>query len=180
MPGADRSSGASTAASPGVGWLRTCQGSCASSRTGSRRVGSVNSVRVHLPPALAELLSCDRQVEVRGHTVGDALRDLVAKQPGLALHLFDDAGSLRRLVLCFCNQDQVRGAEGLARVLRTGDSITIMGSVAGGWIRSGSDVTPGRACRGRGRRGPTSGPRGGSRCDAEPERDRQSSAGENR
>ena len=46
--------------------------------------------------------------------------------------VFDETGSLRRLVLCFCNQEQVRGAEGLARVLETGDSITIMGSVAGG------------------------------------------------
>jgi molybdopterin converting factor small subunit len=56
----------------------------------------------------------------------------VAQQPGLALHLFDDTGSLRRLVLCFCNQDNVRGREGLDRVLQPGDTLTILSSVAGG------------------------------------------------
>ncbi len=89
-------------------------------------------VTVRLPPVLTQLLSCDRRIDVCGDTVGDALRDLVEQQPGLALHLFDDTGSLRRLVLCFCNQDDVRGQEGLDRVLRPGDMITIINSVAGG------------------------------------------------
>ena len=89
-------------------------------------------VTVRLPPVLTQLLSCDRRIDVCGHTVGDALRKLVEQQPGLALHLFDDTGALRRLVLCFCNQDNVRGQEGLDRVLQPGDTITIVNSVAGG------------------------------------------------
>ncbi len=89
-------------------------------------------VTVRLPPVLTQILSCDRRIDVCGHTVGDALRDLVNQQPGLALHLFDDTGSLRRLVLCFCNQDDVRGEDGLARVLQPGDTITLVNSVAGG------------------------------------------------
>lgn len=89
-------------------------------------------VTVRLPPVLTQLLSCDRRIDVRGHTVGDALRDLVEQQPGLGLHLFDDTGALRRLVLCFCNRDNVRGPEDLDRVLEPGDTITIVNSVAGG------------------------------------------------
>ena len=89
-------------------------------------------VTVRLPPVLTQLLSCDRRIDVCGRTVGDALRDLVQQQPGLALHLFDDTGSLRRLVLCFCNQDNVREQGGLDRVLEPGDTITIVNSVAGG------------------------------------------------
>ena len=89
-------------------------------------------VTVRLPSVLTQLLSCDRRIDVCGRTVGDALRDLVEQQPGLSLHLFDDTGSLRRLVLCFCNQDDVRGQEGLDRVLQPGDTITIVNSVAGG------------------------------------------------
>jgi molybdopterin synthase sulfur carrier subunit len=89
-------------------------------------------VTVRLPPALSQLLGCDRRIEVSGRTVGDALHDLVKKEPGLALHLFDDTGSLRRLVLCFCNQDNIRGQEGLDRVLADEDMITILNSVAGG------------------------------------------------
>ena len=89
-------------------------------------------VTVRLPATICQLLSCDRQIEVCGRTVGDALHDLVAKQPGLALHLFDDVGELRRLVLCFCNQDNIRGTEGLQRVLQPSDTLTIVNSVAGG------------------------------------------------
>ena len=89
-------------------------------------------VTVRLPPVLTQILSCDRRIDVCGHTVADALRDLVNQQPGLALHLFDDTGSLRRLVLCFCNQDNIRGQEGLDRVLADEDMITILNSVAGG------------------------------------------------
>jgi molybdopterin converting factor small subunit len=89
-------------------------------------------VIVRLPPALSQLLSCDRHIEVSGHTVGEALDEVVKKEPGLALHLFDDSGALRRLVLCFCNQDNIRGQEGLDRVLVDDDTITILNSVAGG------------------------------------------------
>lgn len=93
---------------------------------------AVARVTVRLPPALRELVACERSVEVSGHTVGDALRDLVEQQPALALHLFDETGALRRLVLCFCNHEDLRGAGGLERVLEPGDTITLVNSVAGG------------------------------------------------
>jgi adenylyltransferase/sulfurtransferase len=89
-------------------------------------------VTVRLPPALCELLACDRRIEVHGQTVGDALNDLVKKEPGLGLHLFDETGALRRLVLCFCNQENIRDREGLDQSLASGDEITIINSVAGG------------------------------------------------
>lgn len=92
----------------------------------------MTQVTVRLPAVLTQLVSCDRNVEVSGRTVGDALQDLVRQQPALSLHLFDDGGSLRRLVLCFCNQDGVRDARDLGRELKPGDTITIVNSVAGG------------------------------------------------
>ena len=92
----------------------------------------VTGVTVRLPPVLCELVSCERKIEASGHTVGDALHDLVRREPGLALHLFDDSEALRRLILCFCNRDNIREREDLDRVLRPGDEITIVNSVAGG------------------------------------------------
>ena len=89
-------------------------------------------VTVRLPPVLSELTACERRIEVDGRTVGDALRELVDRRPALSLHLFDESGNLRRLVLCFCNEDNIREDQDFARELRPGDTITIVNSVAGG------------------------------------------------
>jgi len=48
------------------------------------------------------------------------------------MHFFEDAGALRRHILCFHNEFYARGHEGLARRVESGDTITILNSVAGG------------------------------------------------
>lgn len=87
---------------------------------------------VRLPTVLCQLTGCEPRVEVSGGTVGDALQDLVARRPALRNHLFDDAGALRRHVLCFRNGVHARGRAGLEGPLAPGDTLTIVGSVAGG------------------------------------------------
>ncbi len=89
-------------------------------------------VTVRLPRVLSELTSCERLVDVAGATLGEALGDLVRKEPALAHHLFDDAGALRRHVLCFCNEVAAPSRAELDRPLERGDTITIVNSVAGG------------------------------------------------
>ena len=89
-------------------------------------------VTVRLPRVLSELTSCERQVEVAGDTLGEALGDLVRKRPTLAQHLFDDTGAVRRHVLCFCNEVAAPSRAELDHALEAGDTITIVNSVAGG------------------------------------------------
>lgn len=67
-----------------------------------------------------------------GATVGEALTDLVRQRPTLGVHLFNEAGALRRYVLCLHNQEYVRGEGGLRRPVAPGDSITVLNSIAGG------------------------------------------------
>ena len=92
----------------------------------------MSEVFVQLPRVLAELVSCETRVPVTGSTVGEALEDLVARRPELALHLFDDTGALRRHVLCFRNEVQTRSRAALDQPLCTGDRLTLVNSVAGG------------------------------------------------
>ncbi len=89
-------------------------------------------VKVQLPAVLADMVGGERCFEVRGETIGEALHDLVRQRPAFALHFFDDAGSVRRHILCFHNEEYVRGREGLALSVLPGDVITILNSVAGG------------------------------------------------
>ncbi len=92
----------------------------------------MGALTVRLPTVLAEMVGGEKQFQVTGETVGEALRDLVRQRPALALHFFDDAGSLRRHILCFHNDVYARGGEGLARHVDPGDTITILNSVSGG------------------------------------------------
>lgn len=87
---------------------------------------------VRLPRVLSELTSCRRLIDVTGDTLGEALGDLVRKEPALAHHLFDDTGAVRRHVLCFCNEVAARSRAELDHPLRAGDTIAIVNSVAGG------------------------------------------------
>ena len=92
----------------------------------------MDEVTVRLPLVLAEMVDGERGFAVRGDTIGEALRDLVRQRPGLGMHFFDDAGALRRHILCFHNEVYARGDEGLARAVEPGDLITILNSVSGG------------------------------------------------
>ncbi len=92
----------------------------------------MGGVTVRLPAVLAQMVGGERRFEVRGETIGEVLHDLVRQRPGLAAHFFDDAGSVRRHILCFHNREYVRGSEGLELPVVPGDEITILNSVAGG------------------------------------------------
>ncbi len=92
----------------------------------------MGEVTVRLPAVLAEMVNGERRFSVCGDTIGEALQDLVRQRPGLGMHFFDDAGALRRYILCFHNEFYARGQEGLARPVESGDTITILNSVAGG------------------------------------------------
>lgn len=90
------------------------------------------TVAVQLPRVLAELTGCERALEVTGGTVAEALAELVRRHPALALHLFDDTGTLRRHVLCFRNDIAIHARATLDEPLVAGDRLALVSSVAGG------------------------------------------------
>ena len=92
----------------------------------------MGEVTVRLPVVLAQMVDGERRFSVVGDTIGEALQDLVRQRPGLGMHLFDDAGAIRRHILCFHNELYARGQDGLKRPITPGDTITIPNSVSGG------------------------------------------------
>ena len=88
------------------------------------------SVRCGLPAVLEPAVGAVREVTVSGATVQEALADLCEQFPGLRARLFDEAGRLRRHVVCVHNGRATRLAE--PEPLAAGDQLSILPSVSGG------------------------------------------------
>ena len=90
------------------------------------------SVQVRIPTILRKYTSGEKQVEGAGATVGDLFVDLDARHPGLRGGLVDEAGSLRRFVNVYVNDEDVRFLGATGATLADGDVVTILPAVAGG------------------------------------------------
>jgi molybdopterin converting factor small subunit len=89
-------------------------------------------VTIRLPAVLAQTIGGERRIEVDGDDLQGALMDLVQLRPVLGLHIFDEVGVMRRHVRCFCNDKYASSRDDFTAPLRSGDTITILNSVAGG------------------------------------------------
>lgn len=85
---------------------------------------------VRLPTVLEAAVGSVREVTVVGETVQEALADLCAQHPTLTVRLFDEAGVLRRHVLCVHNGRATRLTS--PESLSDGDELVIVPAVSGG------------------------------------------------
>ena len=89
-------------------------------------------VTVRLPSTLMQIVRGAPTLEVHGHTLREALDDLIRKRPALAVHLFDDAGALRHNVLCLHDGVHTGRRDSLDVPINRGKEITIVQAVSGG------------------------------------------------
>lgn len=71
-------------------------------------------------------------VQVEGNTVGELLEDLTDQYSDLKKHLYNEDGRLRSFVNIYLNDDDIRYLDKEATVVKNGDTISIVPSVAGG------------------------------------------------
>lgn len=90
------------------------------------------AVTILIPTVLRPHTADRAAVSVEGKTVGDALKDLVSRHPGLAPHIFTEAGNVRSFVNVFVNEDDIRQKGGMKAAVTSGDEISIVPSIAGG------------------------------------------------
>ena len=105
------------------------------------------SVTVSLPLLLEPVTGGVRELTVYGGSLREVFEDLLEREPRLKPHLFNEAGELRRHVLCFHNGTNTGwlggggGVDAGARVGRPGgwdtpvaegDTILFMQAVSGG------------------------------------------------
>lgn len=89
-------------------------------------------VDVRLPTVLRPQADGQSTVSVEGATIGDVLRDLVARYPGISGQLLNEDGTLHRFVNVYVNDDDVRYLSALDTPVASGDEVSILPAVAGG------------------------------------------------
>jgi len=90
--------------------------------------------KIHIPTPLRQYVGKQSTVEVTGATVGEAMSALVAQHPDLRKHLYTEDGKLRAFVNLYVNDEDMRYLQKEATVLKDGDTISIVPSIAGGGL----------------------------------------------
>lgn len=89
-------------------------------------------VEIRLPTLLRSQAEGQSTVTVDGSTIGDVLRSLVDKYPGMSGQVLNEDGSLHKFVNVYVNDDDVRYLQQLDTPVAQGDEVTILPAVAGG------------------------------------------------
>jgi MoaD family protein len=88
--------------------------------------------QIHIPSPLRQYTGKQASVDVPGKTVDEALTGLVSQHPDLKRHLFKEDGTLRAFVNVYVNDEDMRYLQKEATVLKDGDTLSIVPSIAGG------------------------------------------------
>ena len=87
---------------------------------------------VRIPPVLRASAGNQKQVEVVGTTVGEALDALIGQFPSLRDQLLTPEGTLNRFVNVYVNGRDVRYEQELSTVVSATDTIVLLPAMAGG------------------------------------------------
>ena len=89
------------------------------------------SARVHLHLTLQQHTNGQKVVEAEGSTIGECLKNVIKKFPGLESAIFDKRGKLNNVVEIYLNLQSAYPDE-LARQVKDGDEIHVTLMLAGG------------------------------------------------
>jgi molybdopterin converting factor small subunit len=87
---------------------------------------------VRIPAVLRPSVGGVRELELPGSSVGEVVRELVARHPGLGGQLLAPDGALNRYVNVYLNGQDVRYLEGLDTPVGERDEVRLLPAMAGG------------------------------------------------
>jgi molybdopterin converting factor small subunit len=87
---------------------------------------------IEIPSALQRFVNQQKRVEVPEGTLKQALQSLINRHAGLKEQLFDDQGKVRSFVNIYLNDEDIRHTDNLDTIIKPGDVIHIVPSIAGG------------------------------------------------
>jgi molybdopterin/thiamine biosynthesis adenylyltransferase/rhodanese-related sulfurtransferase/molybdopterin converting factor small subunit len=90
------------------------------------------AVKIHIPTPLRPYTDKLDVVEIEGATIAELLKNLTTRFGGLQQHLFNAEGKMRSFVNVYVNDEDIRYLQKDQTPLKTGDTVSIIPSVAGG------------------------------------------------
>lgn len=84
---------------------------------------------VHIPTPLRSYTAGESEVPAEGSSLGELLRDLDARHPGLRFRVVDEQGNLRQHIRIFVNREIERD---LTRPVGPDDEVVLMQALSGG------------------------------------------------
>jgi molybdopterin converting factor small subunit len=93
------------------------------------------AVKVMIPTPLRAYAGKQESVDLQAGTVGEALSALTTKFAELKKHLYADDGRLRSFVNVYVNDEDIRYLQKDQTLVKEGDTISIVPSIAGGTPR---------------------------------------------
>jgi len=90
------------------------------------------NLTINIPTPLRPYVAGQAAIPVSGATVGEALQSLTQQHPELRKHLYGDQGKLRAFINVYVNDEDIRYLQKEATTIQSGDSISIVPSIAGG------------------------------------------------
>jgi len=91
------------------------------------------SVKVRIPTPLRKHTGDKAEVAAEGTTIKEVLEHLERQFPGFGQALYDENGTLRRFINVYLNDEDIRYIGGEAAPVQTGNVISIVPAIAGGW-----------------------------------------------
>lgn len=87
---------------------------------------------IRIPTPLRSYTQGQKEIQVQGNKVDEALEDLLESFPSLRPHLTNGSGELRPFVNLFLNQDNIKDLQGVETPLKEDDLLVMIPSIAGG------------------------------------------------
>lgn len=88
--------------------------------------------KVRIPTSMRSFTRNQDEVTASGATVGEVLRELEKRFPGIGPRVLDDKGAVRRYVNIFLNDEDIRFLQELDTPVRDSDRMTLIPAMAGG------------------------------------------------
>ena len=89
-------------------------------------------MKIMIPTPLRQYADKKDAIEVTAGTVAEALSGLTSRHPELRRHLYTEDGRLRAFVNVYLNDEDIRYLSKEETVVKDGDTLSIVPSIAGG------------------------------------------------
>ena len=91
------------------------------------------SAIVRIPTPLRKVTNGEDKASVDAGTMAEVVKSLEVQFPGLKARICDDDGELRSFVNVYINGEDVRFLDGMNSSVSSGDEVSIVPAVAGGF-----------------------------------------------